>query len=104
MPAFERIYVINGGSFSIQGGSNLTATGGVMIYLTGGAYVNIANGATMGTTSSPIAPLSTYRRLPGCALLPGSQLHALAEQQLRRWQQYASHGVAVFPQIASDDR
>ncbi len=40
-------YIINGGSFSIQGGSTLTATGGVLIYLTGGAYVNIANGANV---------------------------------------------------------
>jgi hypothetical protein len=41
-------YIINGGSFSVQGGSTLTATGGgVLIYLTGGAYVNIANGANV---------------------------------------------------------
>jgi hypothetical protein len=40
-------YVINGGSFNIQGGSTLTATSGVMIYLTNGAYVNIANGTTV---------------------------------------------------------
>lgn len=48
------IYVINGGSFSIQGGSTLTATSGVMIYLTNGAYVNIANGVTLN-----MAPEST---------------------------------------------
>jgi hypothetical protein len=40
-------YIINGGTFSVQGGSTLTATGGVLIYLTGGATVNIANGATV---------------------------------------------------------
>ena len=40
-------YIINGGSFSIQGGCTVTATGGVMIYLTNGATVNIANGATV---------------------------------------------------------
>jgi hypothetical protein len=39
-------YVINGGVFSIQGGSTLTTTGGVMIYLTNGASVNIGNGTT----------------------------------------------------------
>ena len=41
------IYIINGGTFNIQGGSTITATGGVMIYLTGGATVNIANGSTV---------------------------------------------------------
>jgi hypothetical protein len=46
------IYIINGGTFSIQ--SNLTATSGVMIYLTGGATVNIANGANV-----TMAPQST---------------------------------------------
>jgi Flp pilus assembly protein TadG len=40
-------YIVNGGSFSIQGGSTVTASGGVLIYLTGGATVNIANGATV---------------------------------------------------------
>jgi len=40
-------YIINGGTFSIQGGSTVTATGGVLIYLTGGATVNIANGSTV---------------------------------------------------------
>jgi hypothetical protein len=40
-------YIINGGTFSVQGGSALTATGGVLIYLTGGATANIANGATV---------------------------------------------------------
>ncbi len=38
-------YIINGGSFNIQGGSTVTSSGGVFIYLTGGATVNIANGA-----------------------------------------------------------
>ena len=40
-------YIINGGDFSIQGGSTLTATGGVMIYLTGGATMQIANGTNV---------------------------------------------------------
>ncbi|HEY3826232.1 MAG TPA: pilus assembly protein TadG-related protein [Bryobacteraceae bacterium] len=40
-------YVINGGTFSIQGGSTLTGTSGVMVYLTNGATVNIANNATV---------------------------------------------------------
>jgi hypothetical protein len=40
-------YIINGGSFSIQGGSTVTSSGGVLIYLTGGATVNIANGASV---------------------------------------------------------
>lgn len=40
-------YYINGGVFSIQGGSTLTSTGGVTIYLANGAYVNIANGSTV---------------------------------------------------------
>jgi hypothetical protein len=40
-------YVINGGVFSIQGGTTLTGTSGVMVYLTNGAYVNIANGSTV---------------------------------------------------------
>ncbi len=40
-------YIINGGTFSIQGGSTVTSTGGVLIYLTGGATVNIANGASV---------------------------------------------------------
>lgn len=39
-------YIINGGTFSIQGGSTITGTG-VMIYLTNGATVNIANGANV---------------------------------------------------------
>jgi hypothetical protein len=41
------IYIVNGGSFNIQGGSTVTASGGVLIYLTGGATVNIANGSTV---------------------------------------------------------
>ena len=41
------IYIVNGGSFNIQGGSTVTASGGVLIYLTGGATVNIANGANV---------------------------------------------------------
>ncbi len=41
------IYIVNGGQFSIQGGSTVTASGGVLIYLTGGATVNIANGANV---------------------------------------------------------
>ena len=45
------IYIINGGTFSIQGGSTLTATSGVMVYLTGGATVSIANGATVNMTA-----------------------------------------------------
>ncbi len=45
------IYIINGGQFSIQGGSTLTATSGVMVYLTGGATVSIANGATVNMTA-----------------------------------------------------
>jgi hypothetical protein len=46
-------FIINGGTFSVQGGSTLTGTG-VMIYLTNGATVNIANGAnvTMSAESS----------------------------------------------------
>jgi Tfp pilus assembly protein PilX len=40
------IYIINGGTFSIQSGP-LTASGGVMIFLTNGATVNIANGTTV---------------------------------------------------------
>lgn len=40
-------YIVNGGQFSIQGGSTVTASGGVLIYLTGGATVNIANGSTV---------------------------------------------------------
>jgi len=40
-------YVINGGTFSIQGGSTVTTSGGVLIYLTGGATVNIANGSNV---------------------------------------------------------
>jgi hypothetical protein len=44
-------YIINGGTFSVQGGSTLTATSGVLIYLTNGATVNIANGANV--TMSP---------------------------------------------------
>jgi len=40
-------YIVNGGQFSIQGGSTVTATGGVLIYLTGGATVNIANGSSV---------------------------------------------------------
>jgi len=40
-------YIINGGTFSIQGGSTVTASGGVLIYLTGGATVNIANGSSV---------------------------------------------------------
>jgi len=40
-------YIINGGGFSIQGGSTLTATGGVMFYLTGASTVNIANGSAV---------------------------------------------------------
>jgi len=40
-------YIVNGGTFSIQGGSTVTASGGVMIYLTGGATVNIANGSSV---------------------------------------------------------
>jgi hypothetical protein len=45
------IYIINGGTFSIQGGSTLTGTSGVMVYLTGGATVSIANGATVDMTA-----------------------------------------------------
>lgn len=44
-------YVVNGGTFSIQGGSSLTTTGGVMVYLTNGATVNIANGANVTMTA-----------------------------------------------------
>lgn len=44
-------YIINGGTFSIQGGSTVTGAG-VMIYLTNGATVNIANGANV-TMSAP---------------------------------------------------
>jgi hypothetical protein len=40
-------YIINGGTFSIEGGSTVTSSGGVLIYLTGGATVNIANGANV---------------------------------------------------------
>jgi Tfp pilus assembly protein PilX len=40
------IYIINGGTFSIQSGP-LTASGGVMIFLTNGATVNIANGTSV---------------------------------------------------------
>jgi Putative Flp pilus-assembly TadE/G-like len=48
------VYVVNGGTLSIQGGSTLTGTAGVMFYLTGGATVNIGNGAlvTMSAASS----------------------------------------------------
>jgi len=40
------IYIINGGTFSVAGGSTVTASG-VMIYLTNGATVSIANGANV---------------------------------------------------------
>jgi hypothetical protein len=40
-------YIIDGGTFNIQGGSTVTGSGGVLIYLTGGATVNIANGSTV---------------------------------------------------------
>ena len=40
-------YIVNGGSFNIQGGSTVTSSGGVLIYLTGGATVNIANGSSV---------------------------------------------------------
>lgn len=45
------IYIINGGTFSIQGGSTLTGTSGVMVYLTNGATVSIGNGATVNMTA-----------------------------------------------------
>jgi hypothetical protein len=41
------VYIVNGGTFNIQGGSTVTSSGGVTIYLTGGATVNIGNGATV---------------------------------------------------------
>ncbi|HUE00891.1 MAG TPA: pilus assembly protein TadG-related protein [Bryobacteraceae bacterium] len=40
-------YIVDGGTFSIQGGATVTSSGGVMIYLTNGATVNIANGASV---------------------------------------------------------
>jgi hypothetical protein len=40
-------YIVNGGTFNIQGGSTVTGSGGVLIYLTGGATVNIANGSSV---------------------------------------------------------
>jgi len=50
------VYVINGGTFSVQGGTALTATGGVTIVLTGSgsnwASVSIGNGTTV-TLSAP---------------------------------------------------
>jgi hypothetical protein len=45
------VYIINGGTFSVDSGSTLTATSGVLIYLTNGATVSIANGANV--TMSP---------------------------------------------------
>jgi hypothetical protein len=40
------VYIINGGTFSIQSGP-LTASGGVMVFLTNGATVSIANGSNV---------------------------------------------------------
>lgn len=47
------IYILNRGTFSVQGGSKLTGSN-VLIYLTNGATVNIANGASV-TLSAPAA-------------------------------------------------
>jgi hypothetical protein len=41
------VYIISGGTFSIQSGPLTNASGGVTIYLTGTATVNIANGSTV---------------------------------------------------------
>jgi len=51
-------YIINGGTFSIQGGSQLTSTGPVLIYLTGGSTVNIANGTTVTLAAATSGPYS----------------------------------------------
>jgi len=61
------IYVIDGGSFSLQGGITVTATGGVTILLTGSgsnyATANIANGVTLNLnapSTGPTAGLAIY--------------------------------------------
>ena len=44
------VYIINGGTFSIQSGP-LTASGGVMVFLTNGATMSIANGTNVTLSS-----------------------------------------------------
>jgi hypothetical protein len=45
------IYIINGGTFSINTSGTLDGTAGVMVYLTNGATVSIADGATVDMTA-----------------------------------------------------
>jgi len=56
-------YIVNGGTFQVQGGVTVTATAGVTIVLTGSTGVgwatpNIANGATFNLTAPSSGPLS----------------------------------------------
>ena len=72
------IYIVDGGTFSIQGGSTVTASGGVLIYLTNGATVNVANGSTVtlsAETSGPYQGVLFYQdrsmAAPGASTFAG---------------------------------
>jgi hypothetical protein len=77
-------YIVNGGTFSIQGGSTVTTSGGVLIYLTGGATVNIANGSSVtlsAQTSGPYQGVLFYQdrtiASPGASTFAGGATMSL---------------------------